>query len=93
MIQTFSFRTETNGKSYRHTIHSVNIKSSIENWLRQIEDLQAQVYSFDKSEVENIRLQFFKWTIKMQLDKEPFFLSYRSGNTFQVVNIDTVKKG
>ena len=92
MVQTFSYRTETKDRKYYHTIHSVDLKGSVEKWVRQIEDLQAQTYSFDKSEVETIRLQFLSGQLKMHLDKDPFFLSYKSGDTFQVVNIKKVKK-
>ena len=93
MVQTFSYRTETQAKKYHHTIHSVDIKSSVEKWLRQIEDLQAPVYSFDKSQVENIRQQFLSGQLKMQFDNEPYFLTYKVGDIIQVVNIDKVKKG
>ncbi len=93
MLQTFSYRTETSDKHYQHTIHSVDINSSIAKWLTRIEDLQNEVYSFDKSQVENIRVQFLNSQFKIQLDKEPYFLTYKVGDTIQVVNIDKVKKG
>ena len=93
MLQTFSYRTETSGKSFYHTIHSVDIESSVEKWVRQIEDLQSQVYSFDKSQVENIKQQLLGGQLKTQLEKEPYFLTYKVGDTFQLVNIDRVNNG
>ena len=93
MIQTFSYKTETCDKKYHHTVHSVDIRNSVVKWIKQIEDLQTQVYSFDKSEVETIRQQFSNGQLKIYLDNEPFFLLYKSGDTLQTVNIDIVKKG
>ena len=93
MIQTFLYRTETQDKKYEHRIHSIDISNSIEKWIGKIDDLQAQVYSFDKGEVENIRQQFLSGQLNIHLTKEPFFLTYKSGDTLQVVNIDKVKNG
>ena len=93
MVQTFSYRTETFNNNYQHTIHSADIVSSVEKWLRRIEDLQDEVYSFDKIQVENIRQQLLNNQFKLQLDKEPYFLTFKIGDTIQVVNIDKVKKG
>jgi hypothetical protein len=55
--------------------------------------LQDEVFSFDKSQVENIRQQFLNNRIKIQLDKEPYFLTYNAGDTIRVVNIEMVNKG
>ena len=93
MVQTFSYRTNTQDQEYHHTVHSIDITSSVEKWLRQIEDLQARVYSFDQSQVENIRQQFLNGQLKMELDNEPYFLTYKVGDIIQVVNIDQVEKG
>jgi len=93
MIQTFSYRTETSGNNYQHTIHSADINSSVQKWLQRIEDLQGEVYSFDKIQVENIRTQFLNNQFQIQFDKEPYFLTYKVGDRIQVVNIDKVKKG
>lgn len=92
MVQTFSYRTETKDKKYQHIIHSVDINSSVEKWLRRIEDLQDEVYSFDKSQVESIRHQFLNNQLNIQLDKEAYFLTIKVGDKIQVVNIDKVKK-
>jgi len=73
MVQTFSYRTEMLGKSFHHTIHSPDIESSLDKWIRVIEDLQNEVYSFDKTQVENIKHQFLTKELKIQLDKTPFF--------------------
>ena len=93
MLQTFSYRTETPNKSFYHTIHSVDIESSLEKWVRQIEDLQSQVYSFNEAQVENIKQQFLEGKITIQFDNEPFYLTYKIGDTFQLVDIDKVNKG
>ena len=93
MLQTFSYRTETTDERYQHTIHSVDIDSSVAKWVREIEDLQDEVYSFDKNQVENIREQFLSGQFKIQVDKEPYFLTFKVSDAIQVVNIDRVKKG
>lgn len=93
MIQTFSYRTETSNNNYQHTIHSADINSSVEKWLNKIEDLEGEVYSFDKIQVENIRTQFLNNNLQIHFDKEPYFLTYKVGDRIQVVNIDKVKKG
>ena len=93
MIQTFQFRTETAGKTFHHTIHSVDIKAAVTKWLRQIEDLQNQVYSFDRIQVLNIKQQFSNGELKIHVDKEPYFLTYINGDKHQVVHIDKVNKG
>lgn len=93
MVQTFSYRTENPNNNYHHTIHSVDIDNSVQKWVQQIEELQSQVFSFDKKQVENIRQQFLSGQLKIQLDKEPFFLSYRSGDSFQLVYINKLEKG
>jgi len=41
MIQTFLFRTETAKATLHHTVHSVEVKTAVEKWVRQIEDLQT----------------------------------------------------
>ena len=93
MVNTFSYRTEMLNKSFHHTVHSVDLKTSVDKWIRQIEQLQNEVYSFDKTQVENIRQQYVNEELKMQLDTEPYFLTYKIDDTFQVVNIDRVNKG
>ena len=93
MIETFSYRIETSEKSYHYTIHSADIASSIPKWIRAIEDLQSQVFSFNESEVHNIKQQFANGLLQIQIEKEPFSLSYKVGNKLQFVNIEKVKKG
>lgn len=91
MIQTFSFRTEISNNRYQHTIYSVDIASSIEKWVRMIEDIQGEVYSFSKSDVENIKHQFLNNQLGIQLEKQPYFLTFKVDNKIQVVNIEKVK--
>ena len=93
MIETFQFRTETQDKTYHHTVHSVEVKTAVEKWLRQIEDLQNQVYSFDPSQVQNIKQQYSTGQVKINVDKEPYFLVYQISDKHQVVHIDKVNKG
>jgi hypothetical protein len=93
MIHTFSYSTETQDKNYYHTIHSVDIKSSVEKWLKQIENLQDEVYSFDKQQVENIKQQFLNGQLKLQLSIEPFYLTYKVDDIIQIVNINKINKG
>lgn len=93
MIQTFQFRTQNADKIYHHTVYSVDVKAAVEKWLRQIEDLQNQVYSFDPSQVENIKQQYLKGQLKIHVDKEPYFFVYDNGDKHQVVHIDKVNKG
>jgi hypothetical protein len=93
MIQTFQFRTETADKTFHHTVHSVDIKAAVTMWLRQIEDLQSQVYSFDRSQVQNIKQQFSNGELKIHVDKEPYFFTYQNGDKHQAVHIDKVNKG
>lgn len=78
MIQTFQFRTETEDKKFYHTIHTGDIKSAVEKWLRQIEDLQSQVYSFDTIQVQNIKQQYSNGQLKVNVDREPYFLSFQT---------------
>jgi hypothetical protein len=92
MIETFSYRTETPKESFHHTIHSADIKTSVDKWIRQIEDLQKQVYSFDIDQVQNIKRQYSRGQLKTHFDEEPFFLTYKVGEHTQVVNIDQVNK-
>jgi hypothetical protein len=93
MIQTFQFRTETADKTFHHTVHSVDIKAAVTMWLRQIEDLQSQVYSFDRSQVQNIKQQFSNGELKIHVDKEPYYFTYQNGDKHQAVHIDKVNKG
>src|SRR5438874_2330111 len=93
MIETFSYKTETPETSYHHTIHSVDIKTSVDKWIRQIEDLHNQVYSFDIGQVQNIKRQYSSGQLETHLDEEPFFLTYKVSGDIQVVNIDKVNKG
>jgi hypothetical protein len=93
MVQTFSYRTETKEKAFYHTIHSVDIRSSIDKWIRQIEDFQNKVYSFDANAVENIKQQYLSGQLNVNIDKEPYFLTYKIEGHYQVVNIDKVNKG
>jgi len=93
MIQTFQFRTETADKNYHHTVHSVDIKTGVEKWLRQIEDLQNQVYSFDPSQVQDIMQQYSNGQLKVHVDKEPYFLTFEMGGKRHVLHIDKVNKG
>jgi hypothetical protein len=93
MVHTFSFRIETSNQTYHHTIHSVNIEIAVEKWLRQIEDLQDQIYSFDPAQVENIKQQYSNGQLKVHIEKEPYFLTYQADDKHQVVKIDKVNKG
>ena len=93
MVQTFLYRTDMPDNSYQYTIHSVDIESSVGKWIKQIEDLQTQVYSFDKSQVENIKHQYLAGQFKIQLNKEPYFLTFDTNGTFQLVNITRINKG
>ena len=93
MIQTFQFRTETEDKSYHHTIHTDDVKTAVGKWLRQIEDLQNQVYSFDTTQVKDIKQQYLNGHLKVHVDKEPYFLTFKTGDKNQVVHIDKVNKG
>lgn len=93
MVQTFKFRTETEDKSYHHTIHTGDVKTVVEKWLRQIEDLQSQVYSFDTTQVQDIKQQYLNGHLKVHVDKEPYFLTFQTGNKTQIVHIDKVNKG
>ena len=93
MIETFSYRIETPKKSFHYTIHSVDIKTSVDNWIEQIEDLQNQIYSFDIDQVQNIKHQYSTGQLKTHFDKDPFFLTYKVDDYVQVVNIDKITKG
>jgi hypothetical protein len=93
MIQTFQFRTETADRTFQHTVHAVDVKAAVEKWIKQIEDLQNQVYSFDPSQVQNIKQQFSNGRLKIHVDKELYFITFQNGNKHQVVNIDKVSKG
>ncbi len=93
MIQTFSYTTETQDQKYYQTIHSVDIESSVEKWLKQIENLQDEVYSFDKRQVENIKQQFLTKQLNFQLSVEPFYLTYKLGDIIQTTNIRKINKG
>lgn len=92
MIQTFQFRTETADENYHHTVHAVDVKTAVEKWIKQIEDLQNQVYSFDPSQVHNIKQQFSNGQLKIHVNKEPYFLTFQNGDKHQVVHIDNVDK-
>ena len=93
MIQTFQIRTETADRTFHHTDHAVDARAAVEKWVNQIEDLQSQVYSFDPSQVQNIKHQFSTGQMKIQVDSEPYFLVYRNGDKHQVVHIEKVYKG
>ena len=93
MVQTFSFKTETADKTYHHTIHSVDIKTAVDNWVREIEDLQNEFYSFDPIQVQNIKQQHLNKQLNIHVDKEPFFLTYQTDEKHQVVHIDKLNKG
>lgn len=93
MVQTFSFRTETADKNYHHTVHSADIRTAIDKWVQQIEDLENQVYSFDASQVELIKRQYLNRLLKIHVDKEPYFLTFHADDKHQTVHIDKVNKG
>jgi len=93
MIQSFHFRTEAVDKIYHHTVHSVDVSAAIEKWIRQIEDLQNQIYSFYPNQVQNILQQYSAKQIKIHIIKEPFFLVYQEGDKCQLVHIVKENKG
>jgi hypothetical protein len=93
MIQTFQFRTETSERTLHHTVHAVDVKAVVEKWIKQIEDLQNQVYSFNSSQVQNIKQQFSNGQLKIHVNKEPYFLTFQNGDKHQAVHIDKVDKG
>ncbi len=93
MIQTFLFTTETPEESFHQTIHSVDVKTSIDKWVRQIGDLQNQHYSFSRNQVEHIKQLYLEGQFQIYIDKKPYFLTYKTGDNFQVVKIDQVEKG
>jgi anti-sigma28 factor (negative regulator of flagellin synthesis) len=93
LVQTFQFRTETEDKSYHHTIHAGDETTAVEKWIRQIEDLQNQVYSFDTTKVQDIKQQYSNGNLKVHVDKEPYFLILQIGDKNQIVHIDKINKG
>lgn len=93
MIETYLFRIETDENNYHHTIYSVDIKAAVGKWVSRIEDWQNQVYSFNSEQVQNIKQQHSSGLLRTQLDKEPFFLTYQTGEKYQVVNIEKLNKG
>jgi hypothetical protein len=93
MVQTFSFRAETIDKSYHHTVHSSNIWTAVDKWVQQIEDLQNQIYSFNPGQVQSIKHQYSNGLLKIQSDKEPYFLTFQIDDKNQVVLIDKINKG
>lgn len=93
MIETFQFRTETTDRTYYQTIHCGDINNVVEKWLRQIEDLQNEVYSFDITQVQEIREQYSNGQLRVNLDREPYFLTFMIGDKNQIVNIDKINKG
>jgi hypothetical protein len=93
MVHTFQFRTETKDKRYHHTIHTSDVKAAVEKWLHQIEDLQNQAYSFDTTQVQDIKQQYSNGHLKVHMDTEPYFLTFQVGDKNQIVHIDKVNKG
>ncbi|RYF83237.1 MAG: hypothetical protein EON98_10520 [Chitinophagaceae bacterium] len=55
--------------------------------------MQNHGYSFDASQVQNIKQEFSNGQLKVHVDKEPFFLVYQNGDKPQVVSIGKVDKG
>jgi hypothetical protein len=93
MIQTFRFRTETTERTFHQTVHAIDAKTAVKKWVNQIEDLQSQVYSFNPSQVRNIKQQFSNGQVQTHVDEEPYFLTYQNGGKHQVVHIDKINKG
>jgi len=93
MIKTFQFRTETADRTFYQTVYAIDAKASVEKWVNQIADLQNQVYSFDQNQVQNIMQQYSSGQLKVNVDKEPFFVVYQNQDKHQVVHIDKVNKG
>src|SRR5690606_9690307 len=80
-------------KEYHHIVYSSDIKTIIGKWIRLIEDLQNQVYSFAPTHVLHIKQQYMDGLMKIHLDKEPYFLSFDLNGKTETVHIDTIKKG
>jgi hypothetical protein len=93
MIQTFSYTIETPERSFHYTIHSSDLESSVSKWINLIEDLQNEVYSFNRSEVEKINQQYLTGNFRISFEKEPFFLNYKVDDKYQLVNVKRVDKG
>jgi hypothetical protein len=93
MVETFLFRIETDNNTYHHTVHSVDVRTAVDKWVKKIEDLQNQVYSFNSEQVRNIKQQYSSGRLKIHLDKEPYSLTYQTGEKYQIVNIEKVTKG
>jgi len=47
MINTYQFLTELDGNEFHHTIHAIDIESSVVKWVDELRRLQGYVYSFD----------------------------------------------
>lgn len=92
MIQTFQFRTETANKTYHQTVHSIDIKTAVEKWIVQIEDLQNQVYSFDPSLVQTIKQQYLNGQLNIHENKERYFLIFKRDDKHEFVYIEKIKK-
>jgi hypothetical protein len=93
MIQTFQFRTEAVDNTYYHTVYSVDVKTAVDKWIRQIEDLQNEVYSFNPDQVQTIKQQYLNGQLQVHVYKEPYFLTYQTFDKHQIVHIDKVNKG
>jgi len=65
MIEAFSYRTKINSKEFSQTIYAKDIYTSLNFWLAKIDDLQNEVFSFDKEVVSAIQSQIIDKSAKI----------------------------
>jgi hypothetical protein len=92
MIQTYRFRTKIGKVEFQHTIHSFDIKSSIDKWLHHIEDLKNQIYSISPEIVAKIKEQFINNKVELKENDKCIYLTYLIEDSFQITYIDKIIK-
>lgn len=93
MIETFIYRTEINGDTYQHTVHSKGIAGSVEKWVNRLKDLEKEVYSFDEKTVEQIQTACKGEEIKLVRRGDLNYISYQVNGKDRLTYIDLVNKG
>ncbi len=93
MIKTFTYETKTSDKTFNQTIYAIDIQTSLQKWINKISDEKNDSYSFNPTQVKNIKDQFVAGQIKMQFVTKPFYIAFKISDKFQFCYINELDKG
>jgi hypothetical protein len=88
MINTFTYRTEINGKEFQQTVYSENLDLSVRNWIIKLEE---ESFVFEKGLVKHLIELFESGKLELKTNNQLSFITYSINDKIYITYIDQHK--